>query len=178
LLADIQPPDAEHRMAILRAKAVVLGAQIADRELEAIAQPECASVRELEGSLNRVLAYAAMMGSAVDQDIVARALGPLRSGPRQEVTSERVLAAVTKHFEVTPEALRGKARDHAVAWPRQMAMYLMREATTLSLSQIGESLGGRDHTTVMHGCSHVAAEVKAKAHIRQDVDDLLADVRG
>ena len=177
LLADIRPPDLEHRVAILRAKAANLGASISDRLLEAVAQPECASVRELEGALNRVMAYASMMGSAIDENVIASALGPLRGGQKRDVTCERVLSLTAQHFGVTPAALQGTARAHLVAWPRQVAMYLLREATSMSLSQVGECLGGRDHTTVMHGCAHVAAETKAKPHIRQEVDELLAQLR-
>lgn len=177
LIADIQPPDSEHRLNILRAKAAALGVALGENVLAAIARPECASVRELEGALNRVLAYAAMLGKPADEDIVARALGPLRAAEPREMTPEHILRVVARHYTVSVEALRGKARDHTVAWPRQVAMYLLREETPASLCQIGQHLGGRDHTTVMHGCAHVGRELAAKGNIRHEVDALRAELR-
>jgi chromosomal replication initiator protein len=177
LLADIQPPDLEHQRASVHAKAEALGVHLPDEALAAIARPECGSVRELEGALNRVVALAALVHQPVDRALVERALGPLRPEAPHEVTSHEVMAVVTQHYGVTADALRGKARDHGVAWPRQVAMYLMREVTPCSLEQIGDYLGGRDHTTIMHGCAHVAREIRAKDHVRRDLDDLLARCR-
>jgi chromosomal replication initiator protein len=178
LMADIQPPDAPHRLDILRVKAATMGAAIPEAVLEAIARHECASVRELEGALTRVLAYAAMLGQPLESAVVAQALTPLRSGSAREVSSDDVLSVVASHFGVTVGALRGKTRDHAVAWPRQVAMYLLREETTASLGAIGRDLGGRDHTTVMHGCAHVSRELAASDRARQEISELRARLRG
>lgn len=177
LLADIQPPDIDHQRDILRAKAASQRVHLPDAVVEAIARPECASVRELEGALNRVLAHAKMLGQPVDVELVARALGPIRTSVKRELSGDEVVAVVARHFGVTVEALRGKGRDHATSWPRQVAMYLMREATPASLCQIGQILGGRDHTTIMHGCAHVTREVAAKDHVRRELDDVRAALR-
>ena len=178
LMADIQPPDAPHRLDILRAKAATLEVEIPEPVLAAIARHECASVRELEGALTRVLAYAEMLALPLDADVVGRALTPLRAAGEREVTGEQIVSVVAEHFGVSVEALRGKARDHAIAWPRQVAMYLLREETTASLGEIGRHLGGRDHTTVMHGCAHVGREVAAGDPARQDLSELRARLRG
>jgi chromosomal replication initiator protein len=178
LMADIQPPDAPHRLDILRAKAATLEVEVPEPVLAAIARHECASVRELEGALTRVLAYAEMLTLSLDADVVGRALTPLRAAGEREVTGEQILSVVAEHFGVSVEALRGKARDHAIAWPRQVAMYLLREETTASLGEIGRHLGGRDHTTVMHGCAHVSREVTTGDSARQELDELRARLRG
>jgi chromosomal replication initiator protein len=177
LLADIQPPDAPHRLDILRAKAATLEVAMPESVLAAIAQQECASVRELEGALTRVLAYADMLGLPLDAEVAVRALTPLRTTSERELSSDQVLSVVAQHFGVSMEALRGKARDRATAWPRQVAMYLLREETTASLGEIGRHLGGRDHTTVMHGCAHVGRAMAAGDPARQEVSELRARLR-
>jgi chromosomal replication initiator protein len=178
LLADIQPPDRPHRLDILRAKAATLEVAIPDAVLEAIAHAECASVRELEGALNRVLAHAQVLGQPLDADLVGRALTSLRTLAGHEASANEVLHVVAQHFGVTLEALRGKARDHTIAWPRQVAMYLLREETSASLCQIGRHLGGRDHTTIMHGCAHVGRELAASDRARREVAELRTQLHG
>jgi chromosomal replication initiator protein len=178
LLADIQPPDEGHRRAILRAKVDALGVAVSDEVVARVARPECASVRELEGALNRVLAYAAMLRQPVDVGLVDRALAPLRPAGDRQVDGDEVIAAVSAHYGVTAEALRGKARDHGIAWPRQMAMYLLREETRASLGQIGQELGGRDHTTVMHGCDVVSHKLAGSDQARRELEALRSRLRG
>ena len=162
LIADVHAPDYEHRLAILRAKAAALPAAVPEDVLASLARPECESIRELEGTLNRVVAYAQMLRKPLDAQLVAQALAPLVGEPRRRpVESGEVLRAVSEHYHVTLADLEGKSREHGVAWARQVAMYLLREETPASLLQIGQQLGGRDHTTVMHGCAQVG---KALAH--------------
>jgi chromosomal replication initiator protein len=178
LLADIQPPDYEQRLEILRVKAGAQSVAAPEAVLAAIARPEGQSVRALEGALTRVAAYAAVLRQPLDLEAVRQALRPLEEPGAREVSPERVLAAVARYYGVPAEALCGKARDRAVAWPRQVAMYLLREETPSSLSQIGQHLGGRDHSTVLHGCSQVAAKVAGSDHTRRELDELRAAVRG
>jgi chromosomal replication initiator protein len=178
LLADIQPPDEEHRRAILRSKVDAQGLNMPDDVLARVARPECGSVRELEGALNRVLAYSAMLRQPLDVALVDRALAPLRPIGDRQVDGDEVIAAVSAHYGVTPEALRGKARDHGIAWPRQMAMYLLREETRASLGQIGQELGGRDHTTVMHGCDVVSHKLASSDQVRRELEALRSRLRG
>jgi len=171
LLADIQPPDYESRLDILRAKAQALGARVPEESLIRLAHPTCESVRELEGELTRVLAYAQTLGQPLDPETVTRALGPVHAEQRasRPVDAQMVLAAVRERFGVSTEALLGKSRERQTAWARQVAMYLLREETSASLFQIGDRLGGRDHTTIMHGCSSVAQRMEADPRARADV---------
>jgi chromosomal replication initiator protein len=178
LLADIQLPDFEQRLEILRVKARALGIAASEAVLAAVARPEGQSVRALEGALNRVAAFAAMLGQPLGLEAVRQALRPLEEPGAREVSPEGVVAAVARHFGVTTEALGGKARDHAVVWPRQVAMYLLREETPASLSQIGRHLGGRDHSTILHGCNQVTAKLAASDHTRRELDELRAAIRG
>ena len=171
LLADIQPPDFEGRLAILRAKAQALHVAMPDESLTRLAHPPCDSIRELEGELTRVIAYAQTMGQSLDPDTVTRALGPVREERRvsRPVDAAAVLGAVSQRFSVPLDALLGKSRERQTAWARQVAMYLMREETGASLFQIGDQLGGRDHTTIMHGCATVAKRMEADPRARADV---------
>ncbi len=180
LLADIQPPDYAGRLAILRAKAQALGVAMPDESLIRLAHPPCDSIRELEGELTRVIAYAQMLGQSLDPDTVTRALGPVREERRasRPVDAPAVLAAVAERFAVSVDALLGKSRERQTAWARQVAMYLMREETSASLFQIGDRLGGRDHTTIMYGCAAVARRMEADPRARADVAATLALLRG
>jgi chromosomal replication initiator protein len=177
LLADIQPPDEAHRLAILRAKAEQLAIAASETVLAELARAECASIRELEGALNRVAAYAHMLKQPLDVAMVGRALSPLRAPRQSAVSGDAILRVVASHFGVTLEALRGKGRDQRVAWSRQVAMYLLREETAASLAQIGQQLGGRDHTTIMHGCAHVARELTADTPTRRELNELRGALR-
>lgn len=180
LLADIQSPDYESRLAILRAKAEALGANMPDESLARLAHPTCESVRELEGELTRVIAYANTLGQSLDPETITRALGPVRQELRasRPVDATAVLAAVAERFVLPVDALLGKSRERQTAWARQVAMYLMREETGASLFQIGDKLGGRDHTTVMHGCAAVAKKMEADPRARADVAATQALLRG
>ena len=171
LLADIQPPDFEGRLAILRAKAQALGVGMPDESLVRLAHPACDSIRELEGELTRVIAYAQTLGQSLDPETITRALGPVREERRanRPIDATAVLAAVSERFSVSVEALLGKSRERQTAWARQVAMYLMREETSASLFQIGEQLGGRDHTTIMHGCAAVVKRMDTDPRARADV---------
>ncbi len=172
LMVDIQPPTFEERLAILRAKAVELEIEAPEEALEQVARPECESIRELEGELKRVAIWARTMGASLDARTVARALGPMRhekQAASRPVDAAAVLATVSSRFAVTTEALLGKSRERQVAWARQVAMYLLREETDASLFQIGAQLGGRDHTTIMHGCAAVARRIAEDTRARADV---------
>jgi chromosomal replication initiator protein len=185
LIADIQTPDAAQRLDILRAKAQAQALDIADETLACLTQPACASVRELEGKLTRVVAYAHLLERPLDAALVAQALAPLggasmatgdptTAGPfdapaRRPVDAVAALEAVGRHFGVSVAALLGKSREHQVAWARQVAMYVLRETTSASLFQIGARLGGRDHTTIMHGCARVSQALASDPRLRADL---------
>ncbi|HST90430.1 MAG TPA: chromosomal replication initiator protein DnaA [Ktedonobacterales bacterium] len=178
LIADIQPPDEEHRLAILRAKAAGLRIPIGEDALAVLARPECESIRALEGTLNRVLAHARMLGQPPNARLVEQALAPLAAERvDRQLECGEVLAAVARHFDLRMEALAGKSRERGVAWARQVAMYLLRQETPASLLRIGRELGGRDHTTVMHGCAKVSEELARNARAREDVAAVRALLR-
>ena len=180
LIADIQPPDYEHRLHILRAKSSLLPMDIPEEALTALAALRCESIRELEGALTRVTAYAQMLGQPIEEEMVRLALAPIAgepvSGPERPA-ADTVLAAVARHYAITLDDLRGKSRNHQIAWARQVAMYLLREETDASLFVIGRQLGGRDHTTIMHGCARVAKAIVEDGQTRREVEDLRASLR-
>jgi chromosomal replication initiator protein len=179
LIADIQPPDYEQRIEILRAKAAAMQLRLPEDVLVCLARPECENIRALEGALNRVVAHAQMLQQPLDAQLVAQALAPLEAEHAERpIEAGEVLAAVARHFGVSVEALRGKSREHAVAWARQVAMYVLREETPASLLQIGQHLGGRDHTTIMHGHARVGGTIAKDARARTDVATIRGSLRG
>ena len=168
LTADMQPPDLETRMVIVRAKAALRHRRLPEAVLNALAARAGENVRELEGALNRVLALADLLGTEPGMEIVRTVLGD----PDVEAGVCRpadVLQAVSAYYRVKTSDLTGPQRDRNIAYARQMAMYLMREEANLSLIEIGNHLGGRNHSTVIYGCDKIAVEVKRKSRVRQDV---------
>lgn len=179
LLADVQPPVYEHRLAILRSKAESLHFTIPPAVIEYVARPECSSVRELEGALNRVIAYATLNDAPLTVGLAAEALARIYSEkkPTSTLTVSEVLAGVCRYYNVASDLLRGKQRDRDIVWPRQVAMYLMREETNASLIQIGAELGGRDHTTIMHGWEKVHAEIAHNDRVRHEIAAVLESLQ-
>jgi chromosomal replication initiator protein len=171
LTADIQPPDFETRVAILRFKAEEAGKTVPMEILETIARYMHSNIRELEGALTRVLAYAELRGMPLTPQLVEAALADMLPR-RQEIVPERILQAVAEAFGLSVERLRSKSRAHKVALPRQVAMYLLREDAKLSLPQIGELLGGRDHTTVKYGYEKIADKIESDERLRRQVLNL------
>lgn len=168
LTADIQPPDLETRVAILHAKAERAGRRIDQQQLELIARTAHSNIRELEGALTRVLAYADLTGAALDRGVIEAALSEYASRP-PALTAERVIAAVATQFNVLQEDLLGPRRSRQVSLPRQVAMYLLREETGQSLPKIGQALGGRDHTTILYGCERIAELLESDHQLRNQV---------
>jgi chromosomal replication initiator protein len=168
LTADIQPPDFETRVAILRSKADRAGYRIPGETIEFIARRVQSNIRELEGALNRVAAFASLSGLPVTPQLVDSALADLLPR-RTEVHLDNVLQSVSEVFGVTVDRILGRDRSHDVALPRQIAMYLLREEANYSLPQIGDALGGRDHTTVMYACDKVADLLERDDRLRRQV---------
>ncbi|MDQ7828914.1 MAG: chromosomal replication initiator protein DnaA [Armatimonadota bacterium] len=166
LIADIQPPDLETRIAILRKKAEVDGIHLPDEVAEFIAQRITTNIRELEGALVRVVAYATLTRSAITSTLAEEVLRELLPASRPSaVTIQAIQQAVADYFGIRLEEMRAKRRTKAVAFPRQVAMYLARELTDASLPRIGEAFGGRDHTTVMHACDRVKHALQQDPHL-------------
>jgi chromosomal replication initiator protein len=173
LTADIQPPEEETRRAILLAKADELGCPVPDSVIEFIAHQVRQNIRELEGALNKVIAYAQLTGGAIDQTLVNRALADtLRRAER--VTVDQVIDFVCRYYNVTYETLASSSRKSTIAYPRQVAMYLARTETEASLPQIGVLLGNRDHTTILHGYEKIAGLIDIEPQLRRDVQEIKA----
>ncbi len=177
LTADIQPPDLETRLAILRSKAERTGRQIPDDILESIARRVQSNIRELEGALNRILAFADLSGTPLTPHLVEVALADLLP-QRSDIAPEKIIQLVAKEWQVSTEALCGRDRSQKVAQPRQVAMYLLRKETDASLPQIGAVLGGRDHTTVMYAIDKIASDIETKTDLRKRVVNVKQQLYG
>jgi chromosomal replication initiator protein len=173
MIADIQAPDMETRVAILRAKAEEQHARVPNEVLNLIASRYTNNIRELEGSLTRVLAYARLTNDPLDLELVQAALASLQpEEPRLPPSPELIMDVVCRYFGIDREALLSKSREKRVAYPRQLAMYLMRELAQRSLVEIGLSLGGRDHSTVHHGWRKMERSLVIDPETKRDVASL------
>ena len=177
LAADIQPPDIETRMAILRSKADRAGYQMPGDIMELIARRVQSNIRELEGALTRVVAFADLSGLPLTSQLVESALADLLPH-RTEVQPVEIVSRVAEVFGVTVERMLGRDRSRQVALPRQIAMYLIRQEANISLPQIGEALGGRDHTTVMYACEKVADLLERDDRLRRQVIEIKEQLYG
>ncbi|HOE70539.1 MAG TPA: chromosomal replication initiator protein DnaA [Brevefilum sp.] len=177
LTADIQPPDVETRQAILRTKAERAGRDVQADILEMIARKVQSNIRELEGALNRVLAFSDLSGIPLTLDLAHQALADfLPQGA--DLKPDDVLAAVSAAFGISNERLLGRERTREVALPRQVAMYLLREEGGVSLPQIGEYVGGRDHTTVIYACEKVTDLMETDDRFRRQILTLREQLYG
>jgi chromosomal replication initiator protein len=170
LTADIQLPDLETRLAILGSKAERLGRTVPGEIMELIARRVQSNIRELEGALNRIVAFADLSGMAMTLQLADIALADLLP-QRGDVKPGAVVDMVAKAFNLSVDRLLSPDRSHDVALPRQIAMYLMRE-TNVSLPQIGQALGGRDHTTVMYACEKVADLLERDDRLRTQIGQI------
>jgi chromosomal replication initiator protein len=178
LIADIQPPDLETRIAILRKKAETEGIAVPDEVAEFIAQRIPTNIRELEGALVRVVAYAALTRSPINVELAGDVLRDLLPPARARVvTITAIQQAVAEFFGIRVEEMRAKRRTKGVAFPRQVAMYVARELTDASLPRIGEEFGGRDHTTVMHACQRVREVLRRDTHLAASLKRLMDDLQ-
>jgi len=177
LIADIQPPDFETRLAILRSKADRMGRDVPGEIMEMIAQRMQSNIRELEGALNRIVAHADLRGIPLTKELVNTALIDLLP-QRREVDPKEVVRMVADAFGITVDQILARDRSRAVALPRQIAMYLLREEAQISLPQIGDVLGGRDHTTVMYACDKVSDLLEEDDRLRRQVVDIRDQLYG
>src|SRR5436853_2591224 len=170
LIADISAPDLETRIAILRAKAEAANVTVPPPVIDFLAQRIVSNIRELEGALTRIVAYATLNAVSVTTDLAQEMLQNLLYNPhRKSLSPDRIVETVAKYYGVPLDQIKGKARDRQVVLPRQIAMYLMREETEAPLMRIGEALGGRDHSTVLHGCEKIEREMAENDDFRRDV---------
>ena len=176
LIADIQQPDLETRIAILRNRCEQEGAGVrfADDVLLLLADRIRGNVRDLEGCLVRLLAVASLTQQDITLELAAEVLTQYVHAEPDHLTPERIVAAVCERFGVKADALVGKRRTQIIALPRQVAMYLMRQLTDLSLVEIGRVFGGRDHTTVMYACERVGERLGAEDGFREKINGLIS----
>ena len=170
LIADVQSPDFEMRTAILRTKAEELGINLPSDVVEFISHRDQTNIRELEGALNKILMMAQLYNRPLNLSLAMEALSDaVASQRRVQTTTSDVMDAVTRHFKVEERDLKGRQRTKTIVLPRQVAMYLLREETDISLEEIGRSMGGRDHTTVMHGIKKIEAALENDVQLRSDI---------
>ncbi len=179
LITDIQPPDLETRIAILRKKVHAEGTHVPDPQvLTFIAGRISTNIRELEGALTRVVAFSSLTGRPMTVELSQEVLKDVfPHGELPEVSVERIQEAVVDRFGITLQELTGDRRSQAIVYPRQVAMYLCRELTDNSLPKIGKKFGGRDHTTVIHATSKIAKLIKEDRSVYNLVQELTARVK-
>jgi chromosomal replication initiator protein len=170
LTAELQPPDIETRLAILRKKARALQIKLHDDVYQFLATRIRSNVRRLEGALMRVASFASLSGKELTQETIEHLLKDiLMEERRQTVTIEQIQRKVAEHFDVRLADMTSKRRPASIAFPRQVAMYLARELTKASLNEIGDAFGGRDHGTVLHACKLVKKRMNEQDNIRQTI---------
>ncbi|MEJ7747801.1 MAG: chromosomal replication initiator protein DnaA [Candidatus Limnocylindrales bacterium] len=170
LIADLTAPDLETRIAILQAKAEEGAVPITSDVIEFIARKVVSNIRELEGALNRIVAFASMGATSISIELAQAVLSNVLYNPKKrQVTPERIARAVADYYSVPMDVLQGQKRDKAIVMPRQIAMFLMRQETDVSLLRIGAELGGRDHSTVLHACDKITREVAHNDELRREV---------
>ena len=178
LIVDVQKPDFEHRVAILRKKTDEEYIDIPYDAIEYIASHFDKSIRELEGALNRVNARSQLMGEPITLESTIETLQSL-AGARdtRKITPELILGVVARKYDLSTDDLLSSKRSRDIAVPRQIAIYLCRELTELSTTNIGRAFGGRDHTTVLHSCDKIADQVKSDFAFKRTVDELMELVK-
>jgi chromosomal replication initiator protein len=170
LIADIQPPDLETRMAILRVKADLLRYRVPDDIIAYIAGRVQTNIRELEGCLNRLMAYQQLHHTDLTMDVARAAMTSLGNDTRKSrLNGKQIAQAVAEYYHISLDAMCGKQRDKHIVMPRQIAMYLIRQETQVSLLEIGQLFGGRDHSTVLHACEKIDREVNINPTLRREI---------
>lgn len=178
LICDIQAPDLETRIAILRKKAQIESLDVPDEVHSYIASNIETNIRELEGALTRVVAYSGMMRSPITYEVALHALKDILPPNRpKQVTIDTIKHVVAEHYSIRMQDFEVRNRTRSVAFPRQIAMYLSRELTDSSLPKIGEEFGGRDHTTVIHACEKIAEDIKRDPAFAHTIEQLIGRIR-
>ena len=176
LIADIQAPDFETRVAILKKKAALERVRLADDVAYLIASRIKSNIRELEGSLTRMIAFCALTGREMSVDLAQEVLGELWGEEDKVITIDQIQRKVSDFFGVKVSDLKAQNRTKAVAFPRQIAMYLARQLTHASLSEVGRAFGGKDHTTVLHAVDKLQALLQEDPKLRKTIDGLIQGI--
>ena len=178
LIADISNPDYETRLAILRKKAQLDNIIVDDEILSNIATRIDSNIRELEGTLNKLIATSSLTNSPITIEMAERAINDIVAQQEKVISSEFIQDTVAKYFNISAKDLRGSKRSNDIAFPRQIAMYLCRNVAQMSLPQIGKDFGKRDHTTVMHACNKIESDMKENSNTKlivESVKNILLD---
>lgn len=179
LIADIQAPDLETRIAILRKKAQLENLDVSDDVMVFIADKIASNIRELEGALNRVIAYSSLTENPISIDLATEALKDILTANKVKViNSTSIIDAVSRYFDIKPDEFKSKKRNREVSYPRQIAMYLCRDLAGMSLPKIGDEFGGRDHTTVMHAFEKINQDIKINSETRRAIEELKRNIVG
>ncbi len=174
VIVDIQKPDYETRVAILMQKADEMGIDVPYDVVEYIAQSVNSNIRELEGCLTSLSAHAELMNTPIALEMARTSLsGRIGAQAPRSVTAELIIEMVARQYDTTPEEITGKKRNQQIALPRQVAMYICRRMTSMSTTGIGAAFGGRDHTTVMHGCDKIEESMKADFAFKKRVEEII-----
>jgi len=178
LNVDLQPPDFETRYAILKRKVDEKKAAIDEKVIELISKNITTNVRDLEAALTKLMAYSDILNKKITVDIAQEQLKDVFSSPKQSnITIEIIQRAVGDYFNLSPYDLRGKKRTKAIAFPRQIAMYITREITEYSTTEVGLEFGGRDHTTVMHACQRIESRMQADPYLEPTIQRLIRQIK-
>ena len=179
LITDIQPPDFETRIAILKKKADVDNLNIDNEVMVYIANKIKSNIRELEGALIRVVAYSSLTNKQINVNLAAEALKDIISNKHsKQITIELIQDIVANYYNLKIEDLKSSRRTRNIAFPRQIAMYLCRKLTDMSLPKIGEEFGGRDHTTVIHAHDKIARDIQENDDIKAKIDKIMSELKG
>jgi len=179
LAADIQSPDFETRIAILKKKAQMENISIPNDVLAFIADKVVSNIRELEGALNRVIAYSSLTDTEISVDLCAEALKEILAASNNKVIdTKHIIESVARYFDLRPEDFLSQKRNRNISYPRQIAMYLCRDILGLSLPKIGEEFGGRDHTTVIHAIQKIEEDINSNQETKRTIDELKRTVTG
>jgi len=174
LNVDLQPPDFETRFAILKQKIEVKNVTIPDEVIDLVCRNITTNVRDLEASLTKLIAYSDLVNKNVTLEVAKAQLKDVFSNPRQSnITIEMIQRVVADYFALSVGELKGKKRTKAIAFPRQVAMYITREITEYSTTEVGLEFGGRDHTTVMHACQRVESRMKTDPTLEPTINHLI-----
>ena len=181
IIADISNPDYETRLAILRKKAQIDNIIIDDEILSAIATRIDSNIRELEGTLNKLIATASLTSNRqITMEMAEKAINDIVSQQEKVISATYIQETVGKYFNINPKDLKGSKRSNDITFPRQIAMYLCRNVAIMSLPQIGKDFGKRDHTTVMHACNKIEKEIKTNSNTKlivESVKNILLDMK-
>jgi chromosomal replication initiator protein len=172
LCVDIQPPDKETRIAIIRKKTETEGLNIPDEVIYFIADNVSSNIRELEGSIIKLMAFSSLTKKDITIELAKQMLASNLSAPKKKISVDTILEAVAKYYNIPENAIRGKGRSKEVVLPRMITMFLTKQLTNYSLKSIGLQFGGRDHSTVIHSINMIDEKLKEDSSFRDDISHI------